>query len=153
MNTYLQYLILWIVTFITVLITALILTFNFMNSIYIALIVSIISVLVSAILINLLSKIRIYQKAVQVIYLHPKQMIAQPGGAGLAWTSTQFENAGITAAVVFVFTLFTEMAYHGGTISYNSLLVSLIPAAIAGITVFATQLGIQLPTTPPPQKT
>ncbi|MEM3291001.1 MAG: hypothetical protein QW046_05745, partial [Candidatus Micrarchaeaceae archaeon] len=73
-------------TFITVLITALILTFNFMNSIYIALIVSITSILVSAILINLLTKIRIHQKAVQVIYLHPKQLIAQPGGTGLAWT-------------------------------------------------------------------
>ncbi|MEM3290262.1 MAG: hypothetical protein QW046_01945 [Candidatus Micrarchaeaceae archaeon] len=153
MNTYLKYLILWVITFITVFITALILTFNFINSIYIALIDSIISVLVSAILINLLSKIRIHQKAVQIIFLHPKQMIAQPGGGASSWTSTQFENASITAAVVFVFTLFMEMEYHGGTISYDNLLVSLVPAAIAGITVFATQLGIQLPTTPPPQKT
>lgn len=136
MNTYLQYLIIWVVTFVTMFIAALILTFNLMNSLYIALIVSVLAIIVSLIVIWLLSKIRLYYKSMNITY------------RGYKWTTTEFENAGIVAALVFMFSLFAEMAYHGGTMNYDNFLMSFVPAAISAITTFATKLGIQLPPAP-----
>lgn len=63
--------------------------------------------------------------------------------------ATKFENAAITGTIVFFFTLFVEMEYHGGVINQTTFSLSILPALIAAITTVAVKLGINLPTTTP----